>query len=70
MTEYARLASQLAAVRRAWKRKAALAGVAVVLLESLAIFTLVFLVDWLYQPAPALRIGLFVAALLVIAVLL
>jgi hypothetical protein len=70
MTEYARLAAQLAAVRRAWKRKAALAGFAVVLLESLAIFTLVFLVDWLYQPTPSLRIGLFVVALLVIAVLL
>lgn len=70
MNDYAQLAAQLTTVRRAWKRKAALAGLAVVLIESLAIFTLAVLGDWLYQPAPMLRTGLFVAVAAAIVILL
>jgi len=70
MTDYSKLAAQLAVVRRAWKRKTALAGFAVVLLETLAIFTLVLLVDWLYQPTPVFRIGIgAVAAAAILALL-
>ena len=70
MTDYARLAAQLNTVRRAWKRRTALAGFAMVLLESLAVFTLILLVDWLYQPALLVRVALFALALGAVAALL
>lgn len=69
MTDYSRVAAQLAMVRRAWRRRRVLAGAAIVVLESLAIFTLVLLADWLYQPTPAVRVAFFAVALAAIAAL-
>ena len=69
MTDYARVAAQLAMVRRAWRRRRVLAGAAIVVLESLAIFTLVLLADWLYQPTPVVRVAFFAVALAAIAAL-
>ena len=56
--DYAELTARFAAVRRAWKRSAALAGLAVVATETLGIFTGLLFIDWLYQPPPLLRTGL------------
>lgn len=70
MSDYAKLAAQLAMVRRAWKRRRMVAGLAVVLLESLALLTLFLLADWLYQPAPAVRVVLFAVAVAAFVALL
>lgn len=69
MSDYSKLAAQLSTVRRAWKRRAAMAGLAMVLLESVAVFTLILLVDYLYQPPPVFRVALFVVALAAIVAL-
>ena len=60
MTDYGKLAAELAKVRRAWKVRRAVGGLAIVLLESLGIFTLILLADWLYQPSPPVRTALFI----------
>jgi hypothetical protein len=70
MSDYSQLSAQLALVRRAWKRRHALAGLAIVALESVGLFTLLVLADWLYEPAPAVRVAVAAIALVVVAVLL
>lgn len=69
MSDYNRLARQLKAVRGAWKRRAALSGLFIVAMEALGILTVAFLVDWIYQPLPAVRIGIFAAVLVLIVAL-
>ena len=61
MDSYHRVAKQLGTVKRAWKRTTALSGLAVTVLESVGIFTVVLLADMLYRPLPPVRIALFVA---------
>jgi len=56
-------------VRRAWKRAAALAGLAIVCMESLGILTVALLIDWVYQPMPTVRVGLLVVVAVAIVVL-
>jgi hypothetical protein len=63
INDYQQLASRFAVVRRAWKRAAALSGLAVVATESIGIFTALLFLDWLYQPLPSIRIGMWVLAL-------
>ena len=63
MAEYARVASQLDVVRRAWKRTAALSGLAIVVLEAVGLLTVAFLIDVLYAPLPAVRVVLFAAVM-------
>lgn len=58
MAEYGRLAKQLAGVRRAWKRTAALSGLAVTCLETLGVLTVAFIIDWIYRPPQAWRFAL------------
>lgn len=58
MTDYDKLSRRLATVRRAWKRTAALAGLAIVTVEAVGIMTVAFLLDWIYQPRPSLRLAL------------
>ena len=70
MSDYSSLAKQLAAVRRAWKRTAALSGLAVTCLETLGVLTVAFLIDWIYQPLPAWRFILFIGVLVAVAALL
>ena len=69
MTDYGKLAAQLAKVRRAWKVRRALGGLAIVLLESLGLFTLIILADWLYQPSPPVRTSLFILGVGAVAAL-
>jgi len=63
VTDYARVASQLDVVRRAWKRTAALSGLAIVVLEAVGLLTVAFLIDALYAPLPAVRVVLFAAVM-------
>ncbi|MCL2646719.1 MAG: hypothetical protein FWD61_06905 [Phycisphaerales bacterium] len=70
MNEYFQVAQHLSLVRRAWKRAAALAGLAIVCMESLGILSVAFLIDWVYQPMPAVRVGLLFVVVAVFAVLL
>ncbi len=70
MNDYSNLARQLGTVRRAWKRTAALAGLAVTCLEMCGVLALAFLIDWIYQPLPAWRMILFAAVLASLAALL
>jgi hypothetical protein len=70
MTEYQQLAARFGDVRASWKRAAALSGLAVVVTESIGIFTGLLLLDWLYQPRPLMRVGMWTAALAAIAWLL
>jgi len=70
MNNYARVAQRLNTVRRAWKRTAALSGLAVVVLESTGIFTVALLVDVLYRPRPPVRVGIFALAAAALAYLL
>ncbi|MFB3891846.1 MAG: DUF4175 family protein [Phycisphaerae bacterium] len=73
MTEKAmqeKLTRKLGKVRRAWKRTAALSGLAIVCLETLGILTLAFLIDWIYQPPPAVRLGILAAVLVAVVVLM
>ncbi|MBM4041157.1 MAG: hypothetical protein FJ290_21865 [Planctomycetes bacterium] len=62
MNDYARVAKRLNTVRRAWKRTAALSGLAIVMLESTGIFTVAMLIDVLYRPRPPVRVGIFALA--------
>src|ERR1700748_3025503 len=68
--DYGRLSARFAVVRRAWKRAAMLSGLAIVLTESIGIFTALLFLDWLYQPQRIIRIAIFALALAVIAYLL
>ena len=67
ISDYSRLSARFAVVRRAWKRAAVLSGLAIVVTEGIGIFTALLLLDWLYQPLPIIRIGLWAAALAAIA---
>ena len=66
MTEYARVASKLDLVRRAWKRTAALSGLAIVVLEAVGLLTVALLIDALYSPLPAVRLVVFAVVLVVV----
>jgi hypothetical protein len=70
MNEYLQVAKHLGVVRKAWKRSAALAGLAIVCMEGIGLLTVALLIDWIYQPAPPVRIGIFLIVLAAIAVLL
>ena len=61
--EYLLLAKRFATVRRAWKRAAALSGLAIVVTEGIGLFTVLLFLDWLYQPQPDVRLGLWAVAL-------
>lgn len=69
MNDYARVAKRLNTVRRAWKRTAALSGLAVVVLESTGIFTVALLADVLYRPRPPVRVGILALAVAALAYL-
>ena len=69
MNDYGRVAKRLNTVRRAWKRTAALSGLAVVILESSGIFTVALLIDVLYTPRPPVRVGIFALAAAALAYL-
>lgn len=49
MTEYAQVAHELARVRQAWKRRTSLAGLVAWLLETLGLFSLAMLADFLFD---------------------
>jgi hypothetical protein len=70
MTEYIKLERQLGKVRRAWKRTAALSGLAIVCLEALGLVTLALLIDWIYLSSPVVRLAIFGAVALAVVVLL
>jgi hypothetical protein len=70
MAEYIKLEKQLGKVRRAWKRTAALGGLAIVCLEALGLVTLALLIDWIYLSSPTVRIAIFGAVALAVVVLL
>ena len=70
MRDYSTIASKLSIVRRAWKRTAALSGLAVVVLESAGVFTVALLGDILYEPLPVVRVGLLTVVLCAVAYLL
>ncbi len=70
MSDYQRVAKQLGAVRRAWKRAAALAGLAIVAIEAVGILIVALLVDWVYHPTPGVRIALLAAVIVLLAYLL
>jgi len=69
ISDYGQLAARFGVVRRAWKRAAALSGLAIVVTESIGVFTVLVFLDWLYQPMPAIRIGVGLVALTGIAYL-
>ncbi len=70
MSEYTHLTGQFDRVRRGWKRAAALSGFALVLLESIGLFTLVVLLSLFYGHIAWFRTVLFTAAGVCVAVLL
>jgi len=70
MADYALLASRLHAVRRAWKRTAAVSGLAIVFVESAGIFALLLLADWIYGARLLPRVIAYVAAVTVVLYLL
>lgn len=70
ISDYGQLSARFGVVRRAWKRAAMLSGLAIVITESIGIFTALLFLDWLYQPLPIIRVGVVVVALGVIAWLL
>ncbi len=63
MTEYRDIAKRFSTVRWAWKRTAALQGLAVVLMESLGIFILLVMFNYFYGGNAVARIVAAVAAL-------
>ncbi|MDD5350295.1 MAG: hypothetical protein PHQ12_08810 [Chthoniobacteraceae bacterium] len=67
MSNYQQLAAQFGKVRRSWKRAVALSGLAIVVTESIGILALLLFLDWLYQPLPGVRVGMWAAALAGIA---
>jgi len=67
--EYEHLQVEFGRARRRWKRAAALAGLALVLLESVGIVTLVILLSLFYGHIPWARYGLFTAGAAAIVVL-
>lgn len=58
MNDYQSIASQLARVRWAWKRTAALAGLAVTVLETLGMITVAVPIDLLFRPGLGGRMAL------------
>lgn len=70
VNDYVQLIARFNAVRRAWKRAAALSGLAIVITESIGILTGLLFVDWLYEPLPFIRIGMWAVALVGIGYLL
>ncbi len=58
MSDYRSIATQLARVRRAWKRTAALSGLAVTVLEMLGMITVVVPIDLLFRPGLTGRMAL------------
>jgi len=67
--QYEHLQEQFGRARRRWKRTAALSGLALVLLESVGIVTLVILLSLFYGHIPWMRLGLFAAGAAAVAVL-
>lgn len=67
ISDYSRLTVQFSAVRRSWKRMNAASGLAIVITESIGILAVLILLDWLYQPRPMIRVGMWVPALAGIA---
>ena len=70
MTDYKPIADQLARVRRAWKRSSALAGLAVTILEAVGLFTVMVLIDLLFQPGLQGRLVLMGLVAIAVMVLL
>jgi hypothetical protein len=70
MTNYQPIAAQLGRVRRAWKRTAALAGLAVTVLETAGMFTVALLVDLLFRPGMQGRLVLLGVVLVAVGALL
>lgn len=70
MTNYQPIAAQLGRVRRAWKRTAALAGLAVTVLETAGMFTVALLVDLLFRPGMQGRLVLLGVVLATVTALL
>jgi hypothetical protein len=68
--DYGQLSAQFGVVRRAWKRAAALSGLAIVVTEGIGIFTALLFLDWLYQPQPTVRIAVGALALVALVYLL
>lgn len=58
MTDYKPIAAQLGRVRRAWKRTAALAGLAVTVLEAAGMLAVLVLADLLFRPGVQGRLAL------------
>ena len=67
MKAYSGVEIELAKVRRRWKRTAALYGLAVVLVESIGIFSILLLFNWKYQPEPPARLIFSLVGLAVVA---
>lgn len=70
MTDYRPIAARLGRVRRAWKRTAALAGLAVVVIETAGMFTVALLADLLFRPGLQGRLVLLGLVLAGVGVLL
>ena len=62
-SNYQLLSARFGVVRRAWKRAAALSGLAVVVTEGIGVFTAILFLDWLYQPPPVIRLVLWAVGL-------
>lgn len=58
MTDYKNIAARLRRVRWAWKRTAALTGLAVTVLEATGMFTVALVVDLLFRPGQQGRLAL------------
>lgn len=70
MQGYTTVAQQLAKVRKAWKRTAALSGLAAVISESAGVFAIAILVDYLYHSLPGTRVIIFLGVLIAVIYLL
>ncbi|HCE44459.1 MAG TPA: hypothetical protein DET40_13000 [Lentisphaeria bacterium] len=69
MENYSQLSSKLGVVRRAWKRMAAISGLAIVLIESTGIFTVLMLADWIYGARPVPRLIAYAVALILVVII-
>jgi len=69
MADYSAIARELGRVRRAWRRTAALSGLAVVVLEAAGMLALMLLVDLLYEPGLPGRLAMLAASGLALAYL-
>ena len=68
--DYEHLQRQFRKARRRWRRAAALSGLALVLLESIGVITLLILLGLFYGHLPAVRFTLFAAGAVIVAVLI